>query len=301
MIFSDLIPSDFVLSLVVFFIFSSAILLLMYYAFVYFFDSEGDHLSGNQQESQQRRHRLWKAIIILVFAVILPLEILLWASQNLVWYQSYALLFAYFYVFLFIFIGYSTMRNRASILLYEQLMHALDIFIEHLELGYSLVTCFDKAQQKTKNPIRKFFHSVFIKLDAGQALDVAMVQASYRIKRLSFIQYFIIAMRIHDKTGAPVVNELRYLKQQLFRYKQDIQKQNIAVSLVKVSSLMTSFLPILVMLILFWVYPDFMMPFLMSPISPIIVALCSMVLLAGVYFIFKMTEIKFYQINGEPL
>ena len=113
------------------------------------------------------------------------------------------------------------------------------------------------------------------------------------------VAFIIATLMVFDKTGVPIVDELGELKKELFEHEKMVRRMNVAVSLGKYAGLATSVMPFLICFLIYIIAPEYVTPFLKSQFAPLIVAVCSILVFLGIFFVFKLTRFNLKQIDGR--
>lgn len=236
---------------------------------------------------------------LFVFLVVIPGSIAMFFYDQWVWYGLYMALALYYFIVLLIYLIYQQRKFKVRMAIYDELSKSLDIFIEQFRMGTNIHGAIKEAYHGTNAPLKLWFQSLHQKLAVGHDLRKAILSSRFIVPRLKYLQYFMIVLIIYDKAGVPIVNELNDLKLQLFEHEKMVRRMNVAVSLAKYAALMTAIVPFAACFLIYYVAQDFIMPFLLNPLGPVIVAFASLLVLIGIYIVFKLTQFNLRQIDGR--
>jgi len=286
----------------------SIVFLLFFFTILYIYQVTRPLLSQDvkrrvwfypDSEEYLQNQRL-RRIIYLTFLLLIP-GLIAYLFRSLVWYQLYLILLAYFLALLALYTIYQNRTIEIYLELYRSIIQALDIFIEQLRVGKAIENCFLKAYYQIEGPLNSYFQTVSQQLELGNSLEQALWQAHQTVPRLKYMEYFNLILIIHAKTRNPLLEDLILLKKQLTTSEAQNRNLNLAVSTNKIAALCTATIPFVTIAIFYLMSPDYILPFLVNPLSPYIIAFATGLLFIGLLLLFRITRPMFTRFDGENI
>jgi tight adherence protein B len=189
----------------------------------------------------------------------------------------------------FLFLSVRASRRRAKF--DEQLPSTLQLLAGALQAGHSLQQAVDTVVQEAGDPIAAEFQRVLTEARLGRPLEEAFEAMAKRTGSVDF-EWTVMAIRLQRQVGGNLAEVLGTVAQTI-RDRYTLKRQIKALSAEgRLSSLILSILPILLFAALLSFNPLFLQPLYTTAIGIMIMAGAAVLMLVGMFWLKKITEIK---------
>jgi tight adherence protein B len=189
------------------------------------------------------------------------------------------------------FVYLSVRASRRQAKFDEQLPSILQLLSGALQAGHSLQQAVDTVVHEAGDPIAGEFHRVLTEARLGRPLEEAFEAMAKRTGSVDF-EWTVMAIRLQRQVGGNLAEVLSTVSQTI-RDRYSLKRQIRALSAEgRLSSLILSFLPILLFAALLAFNPLFLRPLYTTTIGIMMMAGAAVLMILGVIWLRKITEIK---------
>lgn len=174
----------------------------------------------------------------------------------------------------------------------SQLADSIDIIVRGVKSGLPLNQCLRIIAQESPEPVRGEFQALCDSQAMGVPLDQSM-QRMYERMPLPEVNFFAIVLVIQQKTGGNLSESLGNLSAVLRARKLMKEKVKALSSEAKASAMIIGSLPILVMTMVYFTRPDYIMILFIDPVGRMILLGASTMMALGIFVMNKMVNFKF--------
>ena len=174
----------------------------------------------------------------------------------------------------------------------NQLADAIDIIVRGVKSGLPLNQCMRIIGAESPEPLRAEFQSL---VDAS-AMGVPMEQSLQRMYErmpLAEVNFFAIVLVIQQKTGGNLSESLGNLSTVLRARKLMKEKVKALSSEAKASAMIIGSLPIVVMCMVYFTRPSYIMILFIEPVGNLILLGAATMMSMGIFVMNKMVNFKF--------
>ena len=189
------------------------------------------------------------------------------------------------------FLYLSVMASRRQAKFEEQLPSTLQLLSGALQAGHSLQQAVDTVVHEAGDPIAGEFQRVLTEARLGRPLEEAFEAMATRTNSIDF-KWTVMAIRLQRQVGGNLAEVLSTVSQTI-RDRYALKRQVKALSAEgRLSSLILSILPLLMFVALLIFNPVFLRPLFSTGIGLMMMAGAAVLMLFGVFWLKKITEIK---------
>ncbi|MCX7359994.1 MAG: type II secretion system F family protein [Alphaproteobacteria bacterium] len=174
----------------------------------------------------------------------------------------------------------------------NQLADAIDIIVRGVKSGLPLNQCLRIIAAESPEPLRAEFQGL---VDAS-AMGVPMEQSLQRMYErmpLAEVNFFAIVLVIQQKTGGNLSESLGNLSSVLRARKLMKEKVKALSSEAKASAMIIGSLPIVVMCMVYFTRPSYIMILFIEPVGNLILLGAATMMAMGIFVMNKMVNFKF--------
>ena len=185
------------------------------------------------------------------------------------------------------------MRKRTARLgaFEEQFPEALDFLARAMRAGHAFSVSLEMLADESPEPLGKEFRQVFNEQNLGSPIEVALQNLATRIPLID-VSFFVSSVMLQKETGgnlAEILTKLAYVIRERFRLKGQVKA---ASAHGRVTGLVLSVMPIVVMFALLIVAPGYLQGMAKDPDGKWIILGAIVGQLVGYYFIRRIVNIK---------
>ena len=189
------------------------------------------------------------------------------------------------------FLYLSVMASRRQAKVEEQLPSTLQLLSGALQAGHSLQQAVDTVVHEAGDPIAGEFQRVLTEARLGRPLEEAFEAMAKRTNSIDF-KWTVMAIRLQRQVGGNLAEVLSTVSQTI-RDRYALKRQVKALSAEgRLSSLILSVLPVLMFVALLIFNPLFLRPLFSTGIGIVMMAGAAVLMIFGVFWLKKITEIK---------
>lgn len=172
----------------------------------------------------------------------------------------------------------------------RQFLPALEIIVRGLRSGMPLLPALQVVQKEVSGPVQAEFRRLLDDLSLGLPLPQAVERMAERLP-LTEVQFFAAVIALQARTGGRLSEALENLAGTLRG--RDLLDQRIRTvsQEARTSALIIGVLPLFVMLGLFLLNPDYIMPLFVHPLGQAVLAGSALWMGCGVWIMKRMTVI----------
>jgi tight adherence protein B len=174
----------------------------------------------------------------------------------------------------------------------NQLADAIDIIVRGVKSGLPLGQCLRIIAAESPEPLRTEFQSLVDSQTMGVPLDQSM-QRMYDRMPLPEVNFFSIVLIIQQKTGGNLSESLGNLSSVLRSRKLMHEKVKALSSEAKASAMIIGSLPIIVMCMVYFTRPSYIMILFTDPTGNLILLGAATMMSMGIFVMNKMVNFKF--------
>lgn len=173
----------------------------------------------------------------------------------------------------------------------KQLPDALDTIIRGIRSGLPVVECIATAGQESPEPIGPHFRAVSERVQLGETLDSALWRVARVIGRPE-VDFFAVTIAIQAETGGSLAEALGNLSELLRRREHMKLKIKAISSEAKASALIIGALPFVMLGLLLFVSPEYVMPLFTDPRGQVMLGCALGSIGFGAYVMWRMTQFE---------
>ncbi len=174
----------------------------------------------------------------------------------------------------------------------SQLADAIDIIVRGVKSGLPLNQCLRIIAAESPEPLRSEFQALVDSQAMGVPLDQSM-QRMYDRMPLPEVNFFSIVLIIQQKTGGNLSESLGNLSSVLRSRKLMHEKVKALSSEAKASAMIIGSLPIIVMCMVYFTRPSYIMILFNEPMGHLILLGAATMMSLGIFVMNKMVNFKF--------
>lgn len=174
----------------------------------------------------------------------------------------------------------------------NQLADALDIIVRGVKSGLPLNQCLRIIAQESPDPLKTEFQALCDSQAMGVPLDQGL-QRMYERMPLPEVNFFAIVLTIQQKTGGNLSESLGNLSTVLRARKMMAEKVKALSSEAKASAMIIGALPIIVMVMVYFTRPDYIMILFTHPTGNLILMGAAVMMSMGIFIMHRMVNFKF--------
>jgi tight adherence protein B len=174
----------------------------------------------------------------------------------------------------------------------NQLADAIDVIVRGVKSGLPLGQCLRIIAAESPEPLRAEFQALVDSQSMGVPLDQSM-QRMYDRMPLAEVNFFSIVLVIQQKTGGNLSESLGNLSSVLRARKLMKEKVKALSSEAKASAMIIGSLPIVVMLMVYFTRPSYIMILFTDPTGNLILLGAGVMMSMGIFIMNKMVNFKF--------
>ncbi|MEZ5960455.1 MAG: type II secretion system F family protein [Hyphomonadaceae bacterium] len=174
----------------------------------------------------------------------------------------------------------------------SQLADAIDIIVRGVKSGLPLGQCLRIISAESPEPLRSEFQALVDSQAMGVPLEQSM-QRMYDHMPLPEVNFFSIVLVIQQKTGGNLSESLGNLSNVLRARKLMHEKVKALSSEAKASAMIIGSLPIVVMCMVYFTRPSYIMTLFIEPVGHLILLGAATMMTLGIVVMNKMVNFKF--------
>jgi tight adherence protein B len=174
----------------------------------------------------------------------------------------------------------------------NQLADAIDVIVRGVKSGLPLGQCLRIIAAESPEPLRSEFQALVDSQTMGVPLDQSM-QRMYDRMPLPEVNFFSIVLIIQQKTGGNLSESLGNLSAVLRARKLMKEKVKALSSEAKASAMIIGALPIVVIMMVYFTRPDYIMILFTHPTGNLILLGAATMMSMGIFIMNKMVNFKF--------
>ncbi len=174
----------------------------------------------------------------------------------------------------------------------NQLADAIDIIVRGVKSGLPLGQCLRIIAAESPEPLRAEFQALVDSQAMGVPLEQSM-QRMYDRMPLPEVNFFAIVLVIQQKTGGNLSESLGNLSNVLRARKLMKEKVKALSSEAKASAMIIGSLPIVVMCMVYFTRPSYIMILFIEPMGHLILLGAATMMSMGIFIMNKMVNFKF--------
>ena len=174
----------------------------------------------------------------------------------------------------------------------SQLADGIDIIVRGVKSGLPLGQCLSIIAAESPEPLRSEFQAIVDSQAMGVPLDQSM-QRMYDRMPLPEVNFFSIVLIIQQKTGGNLSESLGNLSSVLRARKLMHEKVKALSSEAKASAMIIGSLPIVVMCMVYFTRPSYIMILFIEPMGHLILLGAATMMTLGIVVMNKMVNFKF--------
>jgi tight adherence protein B len=189
------------------------------------------------------------------------------------------------------FLWLAVLASRRQAKFDEQLPSTLQLLSGALQAGHSLQQAVDTVVHEAGDPIAAEFQRVLTEARLGRPLEEAFEAMAKRTRSVDF-EWTVMAIRLQRQVGGNLAEVLSTVSQTI-RDRYSLKRQIRALSAEgRLSSLILSVLPVLLFAALLVFNPLFLRPLFTTRVGIMMMAGSVVLMIFGVFWLKKITEIK---------
>jgi tight adherence protein B len=174
----------------------------------------------------------------------------------------------------------------------EQLADAIDVIVRGVKSGLPLNQCLRIIATESPEPLRTEFQALCDSQTMGVPLEQSL-QRMFERMPLPEVNFFAIVLVIQQKTGGNLSESLGNLSAVLRARKLMREKVKALSSEAKASAMIIGALPFIVMLMVYFTRPSYIMLLFTDPRGNMVLLFGAIMMSAGIFIMNKMVNFKF--------
>jgi tight adherence protein B len=174
----------------------------------------------------------------------------------------------------------------------NQLADAIDVIVRGVKSGLPLNQCLRIIAAESPEPLKDEFQILCDSQAMGVPLDQSL-QRLYERMPLAEVNFFAIVLSIQLKTGGNLSESLGNLSSVLRARKLMKEKVKALSSEAKASAMIIGALPVLVMMMVYFTRPQYIMILFSDPMGNLILIASAIMMVLGTFVMHKMINFKF--------
>jgi tight adherence protein B len=173
----------------------------------------------------------------------------------------------------------------------KQIPEGLELIARALRAGHAFTSGMKLAADELGDPFGTEFQETIEEINFGLSVPDALRDLVKRVD-CPDLKFFVIAATIQRETGgnlAEIIENISRIIRERFKLYGKIRSLSAEA---RISSLFMSILPFVVMIVLFFINPEYIKTLFSDPVGQKIVAVAGFLLLTGIFMIHKMARIK---------
>ena len=187
---------------------------------------------------------------------------------------------------------YLRVKKRKRIQQFErQIPEGLELIARALRAGHAFISGMKLAADELGDPFGTEFQETIEEINFGVSVSDALRDLVKRVD-CPDLKFFVIAANIQRETGgnlAEIIENIARIIRERFKLYGKIRALSAEA---RISAFIMSILPFVVMCALFFINPEYMKTLFSDPVGQKIVAGAGVLLLTGIFLIYKMAKIK---------
>ena len=168
---------------------------------------------------------------------------------------------------------------------------ALDVIIRALKAGISIERAFNTAGQEIRGPVGAEFQRIVEHINFGVPFETALQESAERVGNNDF-NFFVVSLIIQRKTGGGVADLILSIRN-VIRQRQELRLKIKALSSeAKASGIIVGALPILLLIVLSFLSPDYVDFFRSDPLGQKLIMGALGLIMTGAYIIKKLVNFE---------
>lgn len=222
--------------------------------------------------------------------VIVPLALLFFLSP-FGGIRMFSIVLLYLLIVVVAHIIFDSMRRQRESRFTAQLPLAIDILIEQLSAGRTIIDAIKAVGNHARAPLNKIFRQIGHRIALGQSLGGAMDAMVQEHTQEPFIELAHI-LKLHEKTGADIVPNLKALIETVEHYIEQSDRARTATEQGRISGIIVGIVPFIAMGFVYLVKPDFVMPLWTQTAGLVVLLVCGFMLVAGILLLYRIISVK---------
>jgi tight adherence protein B len=225
-----------------------------------------------------------KKRVLVSFIVFLGLSLLL---QNIIFALISCILYCYFDWYI-----QDKKRRKKEALIDKQVIEALNIIKSAVRAGQSLQNAIFTTKNELKYPIKGEFEKISERLAFGMNFDKVLEESSKNAISKEF-KLMIDVIRVSKDAGSSLSDIFDRISESTIQRINVQSKMTALTAQGRISGNIVSFIPFVVMLIMYMIEPEMMECLFITLIGNILLLIVIVMVITGSVVIRKMTEIDF--------
>ena len=173
----------------------------------------------------------------------------------------------------------------------KQLPEALDAIVRGIRAGLPVVECIGSAGREMPDPLGAHFRDVHERVQVGETLDGALCRVGDTIQRPE-MDFLAVSISIQSETGGSLTDALSNLSDMLRKRETMKLKISAISSEAKASAMIIGALPIVMLVLLSFMSPDYVAPLFIDTRGNIMLGAGLGSMLLGAFVMWRMTKFE---------
>ena len=197
--------------------------------------------------------------------------------------------FIFGYVFVNFYLYFKRKKEEKQI--ENDLLKAVSIMNNAFKSGRSIMQAVDIVSRELDGPISNEFKKMYIDLSYGLELNVVFDRFSKRVNN-DEIKYMAASLVILNKTGGNIVKVFNTIEKGFFDRRKLNDELNSSLALSNLVYKVLIMLPILMVLIIYLLNPNYFNPLFTTTIGRIVLIIVLVIYVTYIFVVKKITELK---------
>jgi len=197
--------------------------------------------------------------------------------------------FIFGYVFVNFYLYFKRKKEEKQI--ENDLLKAVSIMNNAFKSGRSIMQAVDIVSRELDGPISNEFKKMYIDLSYGLELNVVFDRFSKRVNN-DEIKYMAASLVILNKTGGNIVKVFNTIEKGFFDRRKLNDELNSSLALSNLVYKVLIILPILMVLIIYLLNPNYFNPLWTTTIGRIVLIIVLVIYITYIFVVKKITELK---------
>jgi len=186
---------------------------------------------------------------------------------------------------------YVNYRNKQKLSAFNNgLIEVINILINSLRAGNSLFQSLEIVTQNSKPPVSTEFQKMVSEIKLGIPIEQSLINLTSRIKS-NDLEMFVTTINIARQTGGSLPEILTTISETIVERNKIQGKISALTAQGKMSGLIVSSMPFILMIILYIMSPELMEPMFNTVLGQVMITCILVLVAAGGFIIYKIVDI----------
>lgn len=239
-------------------------------------------------ESKAEDYITHKLVISILFVLLTIIAVSIQGNMVTIFQVFISLIIGFYLLDIYLIIQNIINKKKIE----NDMLRAIIIMNNAFKSGKSTIQAVEVASKKLPKPIGYEFKKIYEEMKYGLSIDVVFSRFASRVQ-IEEAEYLSSSLTILNRTGGNIVAVFDSIEKTLFdkmKLKEEL-KNSTTVSKLVVKILL--FVPILLVLIIYFLNPDYFSPFFDSPLGYLLLCIIILMFLVYAYLLNKIVKVEY--------